>query len=67
VKARISKLESRIDKLESHGKILEGKPGDASPVTKTVSAAPATKPAEVDEDDSVDLFGSDSEVCVMCK
>jgi hypothetical protein len=21
----------------------------------------------VDEDDSVDLFGSDSEVCVMCK
>jgi hypothetical protein len=67
----ISKLESRIDKLESHEKLLEGKISDASllaaSVAQTTSAAPAVKPEEVDEDDNVDLFGSDSEVCLMCK
>jgi ribosomal protein L12E/L44/L45/RPP1/RPP2 len=67
----ISKLESRIDKLESHVKLLEGKVLDASllaaSVTQAAPAAPAVKPKEVDEDDNVDLFGSDSEVCFMCK
>jgi hypothetical protein len=70
----ISKLESRIDKLESHVKVLEEKCGVASPiapsgtsVAKTLSAAPAVKPEEVAEDDNVDLFGSDSEVYLMCK
>jgi hypothetical protein len=67
----IRKLESRIDKLESHVKVLEAKVLDASLVATSVaqaaSAAPAVKPKEVDEDDNVDLFGSDSEVCLMCK
>lgn len=69
-----SALESRIDKLESHVKVLAEKCGVASPivpsgtsVAKTLPAAPAVKPEEVDEDDNVDLFGSDSEVCLMCK
>jgi hypothetical protein len=63
LKAIISKSESRIEKLESHGKS-----GDASPlaicgasVAKTASAAPAAKPVEVDEDDNMDLCSSDSE------
>jgi len=70
LKAIISKLELRVGKLESHVKTMEEKFGNASSVvpsgasvTKTVTAAPAVKPTEVDEDGSVDLFGSDSEVC----
>jgi hypothetical protein len=69
----ISKLESRIEKLESHVKLLEGKVSDANQVAlsiasvaQTAPAAPSVKPEEVDEDDNVDLFGSDSEVCLMC-
>lgn len=67
----VSKLESRIDKLESHVKLLEGKLCDANLVATSVaqaaSATPAVKPEEVDEDENVDLFGSDSEVGLMCK
>lgn len=67
----VRKLESRIDKLESHVKLLEGKLCDAKLVAASVgqaaSAARAVKPKEVDEDENVDLFGSDSEVCFMCK
>jgi hypothetical protein len=69
----ISKLESRIEKLESHVKVLEGKVNDAkqvalsvASVAQTAPAAPAVKPEEVNEDENVDLFGSDSEVCLMC-
>ncbi|PNF22258.1 Elongation factor 1-delta [Cryptotermes secundus] len=86
----VRKLESRIDKLESHVKLLEGKLCDAKLVAASVgqaasaapavkqgklcdaklvatsvhqaaSAARAVKPKEVDEDENVDLFGSDSE------
>jgi hypothetical protein len=75
LKAVIGKLQSRIDKLESHVKILEDKCGVASPTVpcggaapKTAPAAPAAKDEVVDGDDeNVDLFGSDSEVCLACK
>jgi hypothetical protein len=74
LKIIIRKLESRVDKLESRVKTVEEKSGNATPVVpssnsevRTTSAALATTPEEVDEEDNVDLFGSDSEVCLMCK
>ena len=75
LKAVIGKLQSRIDKLDSHVKILEDKCGVAistvlcgAAARKTASAAPTAKDEAVDGDDAnVDLFGSDSEVCLACK
>ncbi|XP_021931216.1 probable elongation factor 1-delta isoform X2 [Zootermopsis nevadensis] len=68
LKTIIIKLESRIDKLELRVKAVEEKSGNASPVVpssssevRTASLAPATTPKEVDEENDVDLFGSDSE------
>jgi len=75
LKTVIGKLQSRIDKLESHVKILDNKCGVVSSTVPcgaaapTVTyAAPTTKDEVVDGDEpDVDLFGSDSEVCSACK
>jgi len=74
LKTLIGKLQSRIDELESHVKILDNKCGVSSTVPcgtaapKVTSAAPTAKDEAVDGDDAnVDLFGSDSEVCSACK
>jgi hypothetical protein len=74
--AVIRQLECRIDKIESHIKVMEEKFGGVSPVTPSgasvakvvaAAAAPAVKSEDVDEDDNMDLFGSDSEVRLMCE
>ena len=75
LKTVIGKLQSRIDKLESHVKILDDKCGVASSTVpcgaaapKVTSAAPTAKDEVVDGDDAdVDLFGSDSEVRSACE
>jgi len=75
LKTLIGKLQSRIDKLESHVKILDNKCGVVSSTVpcgaaapKVTSAAPTTKEEVVDGGDAdVDLFGSDSEVSSACK
>jgi hypothetical protein len=75
LKTLIGKFQLRIDKLESHVKILENKCGVVSPAVpcgasapKATSAAPTTTDEVVDGDDAnVDLFGSDSEVRLMFK
>jgi len=75
LKTIIGKLQSRIDKLESHVKILDNKCGVVSSTVpcgeaapKVTCAAPTPKDEVVDgEDGDVDLFGSDSEVRSACK
>ena len=75
LKTLIGKLQSRIDKLELHVKILDNTCGAVSSTVpcgaaapKVTSAAPATKDEVMDGDDAdVDLFGSDSEVRSACK
>jgi hypothetical protein len=74
LKTVIGKLQSRIDELESHVKILDDKCGVVSSTVpcgaaapKVTSAAPTAKDEVADGDDAdVDLFGSDSEVCLVC-
>jgi hypothetical protein len=74
LKTVIGKLQSRIDKLESQVKVLDTKCGVSTTVPcgaaapSMTSAAPTAKEEVVDGDDAnVDLFGSDSEVCLACK
>jgi hypothetical protein len=74
-KTVVGKLQSRIDKLESQVKVLDNKCGVVSSTVpcgaaapKVTSAAPTAKDEVGDGDDAnVDLFGSDSEVCLACK
>jgi hypothetical protein len=70
----IYKLQSGIDKIESQLKILADKCDASAAVRcsagapKTASEGPTTKDEVLDGDDgNVDLFGSDSEVCLACK
>jgi hypothetical protein len=73
LKKAVEALHSRIDTFESQIKAMEEKcdvipvvPSSSSEVKTTLLAVPTTR-EEVDEEDNVDLFGSDSEVCLMCK
>jgi hypothetical protein len=73
LKATINKLKLRVDSLESRVKTMEEKPSSASPVVPSskaeviTSVPPSAAPKDVDEDDNIDLFGSDSEVCLKCE
>ena len=57
-----------VSKLDGRVKNLEGKKGEtAAPAVQICPAKPVSKPpakpAPKDEDDDLDLFGSESEVC----